>query len=157
MPGEIQKVRTILIPEIGLTLEPEFLNEYEVSSEFSRAISHLAAMTGNRSIMLKATSDGRLHVAAAGTSMEEYQVENGVAPDAYNAGSTFEQVEAQYITDILIETNDATIQFRDSAAVWGADKAIPVGAVSIDFIHYGIRIQNRVALAVATYEITMYR
>jgi len=157
MPGIIQKIRSILIPEIGLDLEPEFENEYEVSTEFSRVIAHLVARTSNRSVMLRATSDGRLHVAAAGTSMEIYQVENGVAPDAYNVGSTYEQVDAQYVTDILIEANDATIQFRNLAGLWGAAKAIPVGAASIEFIHYGIRIQNRVALAVANYEFTMYR
>lgn len=157
MPGILQKIRSVLIPELGIDLEPEFLEEYEISSEFIRAIAHLAARAGNRSIMLRATSDGRLHVAAAGTSMEIYQVENGVAPDAYNVGSTYEQVDAQYITDLLIEANDATIQFRNSAGVWGAAKAIPQGAASIEFIHYGIRIQNRVALAVANYEFTMYR
>ena len=157
MPGIIQKIRSVLIPELGLDLEPEFLNEYEVSSEFIRALAHLVARAGNRSVMLRATTDGRLHVAAAGTSMEIYHVENGVAPDAYNAGSTYEQVDAQYITDLLIEANDATISFRNSAGLWGDAKAIPVGVASIDFIHYGIRIQNRVALAVANYEFTMYR
>lgn len=157
MPGIIQKIKTVLLPEKGLDLEPDFVIDAEVSTEFTRAIAHLAARAGKRSIMLEATSDGRLHVAAAGTSMEIYHVENGVAPDAYNAGSTYEQVDAQYVTDLLIELNDATIQFRNSAGLWGDAKAIPQGAASIEFIHYGIRIQNRVALAVANYEFTMYR
>ncbi len=152
-----QKLRTVLIPEKGLKLEPEFISEYEVSSEFQRAISHLAAMTGDRSIMLKASSDGRLLVASAGTASEVYAVENGNAPDAYNAGSTFEFAVAQYTTDLLIETFGATISFRNAAGVWGDDKALPVGMASIDFIHYGVRIQNRVALSVCVYEITTYR
>lgn len=156
MPGIIQKIRSILIPEIGLDIEPKFIRESEISTEFSRTLSHLAARTGTRSILLRATSDGRLQVVSAGTYMEVYAVENGDAPDAYNAGSTYEFVIGQHVTDILIEANDATIQFRNAAGAWGDAKAIPVGAQSIDLIHYGIRIQNRVALAVSTYEITTY-
>jgi len=157
MPGIFQKIRTILIPELGLDVEPGFVSEAEISTEFGRNLSHVVGQTGRRSILIKATSDGRLLVAAAGASMEIYAVENGAAPDAYNAGSTYAFADAQYVTDILIETNDATISFRNAALVWGDDKAIPVGAVSIDFIHYGIRIQNRVALAISDYEITTYR
>ena len=56
-----------------------------------------------------------------------------------------------------METNDATIQFRNLAGVWGDNIPLPVGFHSKDFIHYGIRIQNRVALAVGAYEIVMYR
>ena len=151
-----QKCRSVLIPEIGLSVEPEFIKEFEVDTDFTRALAHVAGQTGGRSILIKATSDGRLLVAAAGTSMEIYAVENGNAPDAYNAGSTFEFVAAQYVTDLLIETFGATISFRNAAGVWGDNKALPVGAYSIDLIHYGVRIQNRVALSVCAYEITTY-
>jgi len=153
-----QKVRSILIPEIGLDLEPKFVTEFEVSTDFTRTLAHVVGRTGNRSIIIKATSDGRLLVAAAGTSMEIYAVEGELAaPDAYDAGSTFEQILPMYVTDILVETNDGTISFRNQAGVWGDDIALPVGFHSKDFIHYGIRFQNRVGAAVARYEIVMYR
>lgn len=154
--GILQKVRSILIPEIGLDLEPEFVQEFEVGTEFSRTLAHVVGRTGNRSIIIKATSDGRLLVAAAGTSMEVYLVESGAAPGVYDAGSTFEQVNAIYVTDFLIETNDATISFRNAAGIWGDDISLPVGFHSKDFIHYGVRIENRAA-PVADYEIVMYR
>ncbi len=157
MAGIIQKIRSILIPEIGLDVEPEFVKEAEVDNIFSRVIAHLAVRFGSRSIMVKGTSDGRILVASAGTASEIYAVENGNAPDAYDAGSTFELAEAQYTTDFLVETFAATISFRNAAGVWGDNKALPVGAYSIDFIHYGVRIQNRVALSVSVYEITTYR
>lgn len=157
MAGKIQVCKTILIPELGLDLEPEFVLATKIDTDFSRVIAHLAAKTGSRTIMLEATSDGRLLSASAGTSNEIYEVNAGAAPNAYNAGSTYEYVLAQYVTDILVETNDATISFRNVNGVWGNDKSIPIGFASIDFIHYGIRIQNRVAAAVADYEITSYR
>lgn len=151
-----QKLKTPLIPEKGIDLEPSTIMASSVETDFIRALVHLIAQGPGNSVALRCTSDGRLHVAASGASSEIYAVENGNAPDAYNAGSTFEFATAQYITDILIETHSATISFRNAAHVWGDDKAIPLGVASIDFIHYGIRIRNRVALSVCVYEITTY-
>ena len=153
-----QKGKSVLIPEIGLEVEPEFVKEYEIDTNFSRVLAHLVGRTGSRSIILKATSDGRLHVAYSGTSFETYIVEMEAAtPDAFDAGSTHIQLLPIYLTDILIETNDATIQFYNVNGVWGDNISLPVGFHSKDFIHYGIRIQNRVGAAVGRYEITMYR
>ena len=157
MASILQKIRTVLLPEIGLDLEPDYTEEAQVSTDFNRSLSHVVGLVGERGIMIRATSDGRLHVASAATAMEVYLVENGNAPDAYNAGSTFEQANAIYTTDFLIETFDATISFRNSAGVWGDDMAVPVGYFSKDLIHYGVRIQNRVALSVSAYEISMFR
>ncbi len=155
--GLLQKLRTVLIPEIGLDLDPEFIQEAEISTDVQRAIAHVACRTGQRSIMIKATSDGRMLVAASGTAMEIYQVEEGAGPDAYNVGSTYETDVANYVTDLLIETFDATVSFRNAAGVWGDDKSLLVGFASFDLIHYGIRVQNRVALSACAYEITLYR
>ncbi len=152
-----QKVRTVLIPEIGLSLEPEFLKEYDVDGNFTRALAHLVGQTGSRSIMIRATSDGRLHVASAGVSFEWYEVEAGNAPDAWAAPQTFEYAAAVLVTDISIETFEAEISFINAAGVWGDAKRIPVGISSIDFVNYGVRIRNRVALSVAAFELTFYR
>jgi len=154
----IQVVDTVLLPELGLNLDPEFVKKILVSTDFTRTIAHLAARTGTRSVMLTATTDGRLHVAWAGTAMETYIVEAEAAtPDVFDAGSTHIQVEPIYLTDILIETNEATIQFYDVNGNWGDNISLPVGFHSRDFVHYGIRIQNRIALAIGAYEIVMYR
>ncbi len=152
-----QKIRSILLPELGLNVEPAFVNEALIETDFIRAIAHLAGRVGERSILINATSDGRLQVAHSGSSMEIYNVENGTAPDAYNAGSTFESTEALFTTDIMVETFDATISFRNAAGIWGDNKALLIGVSSIDFLHYGIRIQNRVGGSAAVYEITTYR
>jgi len=157
MAGKIQKLRSALIPEIGLNLDPEFVQEIEISTDMQRTISHLAARTGQRSIALRATSDGRLLVAAAGTAMEIYEVIADDAPDAYPDPPDYNRDDAVYVTDILIENFDAVVSFRNSEGDYGNDKIIPVGFMSIDLIHYGIRIENRVALSVAAFEITMYR
>lgn len=153
----LQRLKSILIPEIGLDLTPEFVEEAEISTEISRSISHIVGRTGNRSIMIKATSDGRLLVAAAGSAMEIYTVETGTAPDTYDAGSTYDSANAIYVTDILVELNDLTISFRNHEGNYGDDKALLIGFTSIDLINYGIRIENRVGGVVGDYELTLYR
>ena len=157
MPGIIQKIKTILIPEIGLDLEPKDVIKAEISTDFSRVIAHLVGKGTSSGVLLRSTSDGRLYVAAAGTSMEVYVVENGTAPDAYNAGNTYDQTNAMYVTDFVIETFGATVSFRNSLGVYGPDKYLPVGGFSIDIIHYGVKIQNKTPGSASVYEITMYR
>ena len=157
MAEEIQKVKSILIPEIGLDVVPESVIESEINTDFSRTLSHLAARTGNRSILLKATSDGRLLVASGGTAYEFYDVENGTGADTYTAPNIYDQTEAWYVTDIIIETFPAEVSFRNQAGVYGADKYFPVGAYSIDLIQYGMRIRNRTPGSNTVYEFTIYR
>ncbi|MBA7548028.1 hypothetical protein ES705_40474 [subsurface metagenome] len=152
-----QKIKTIIIPEAGFDLVPPHVTESEVDTDFIRALAHIIAQSPSGSVALRCTTDGRLHVAVAGVSYEIYVVENGNAPDAYDVGSTYESANAQYVTDFLIETFGATISFRNAAGVWGGGKALPVGFHSIEFINYGVRIQNRVGASVCEYEITTYR
>lgn len=155
--GILQKIKTVLLPEIGLDLEPDFVKEFKVDTDFSRTLAHLVGRTGKRSIMVRATSDGRLLVAAAGTAMEIYEVVTGVAPDPPPNWTEYERENAVYVTDFLIEAFDAVVQFRNAVGDWGNSIIVPVGYFSKDLIHYGVRIQNRVALSVAEYEIVMYR
>lgn len=157
MAGILQKIKTILLPEVGLDLEPPDVISAEVSTDFTRTFAYVVGKGPESGILIESTTDGRLHVAAAGTSMEVYSVESGDAEDAFAAADTFEFVNAQYVTDFLIETFGATIQWRNALNDWGDNKSLPVGAFSIELIHYGVRIQNRGAGNVCDYEITTYR
>ncbi len=152
-----QRIGTILIPERGLILEPEGVVQSFVETDFTRTIAHLAAQAPGGSVILACTTDGRLQVAAAPGAFEVYGVETGIAANAFNAGDTFDQVIAQYVTDILIETNPAIVSFADVNGVYGDEKAVPVGFMSIDLVHYGMRVRNRNAGFNAVYEFTIYR
>jgi len=157
MAGEIQKIRTILIPEDGLDLEPAYTVEAVVDTEFSRTFAHMVGKREGGTVLLRCTSDGRLLVAAAGTAYEFYDIENGTGADAYTAPNTYDQTEAWYVTDLIIETHPAEVSFRNQAGLYGADKYFPVGAYSIELIHYGMRIQNRTPGSNTVYEFTIYR
>lgn len=157
MPGLIQKIKTILIPEVGLDLDPKHVVQAEVSTDFTRTFAHLVGKAANAGVLIRSTPDGRLYVASAGVAYEIYTMQSGDAEGTYAGADTFEFDDPQYVTDLLVEDYDAEISFRNQALDWGDNKIIPVGFASIDFIHYGVRIQNREALEVCNYEITTYR
>jgi len=157
MSGPDQKVNTILIPEVGLNLEPDFIQEVKVSSDFSRVFAHLVGKGGSSGVLIKSTSDGSLHVVSAGVPFEAYLVYAGTGADAFSAPNTEEFATAYAVTDFLIETHPAIISFRNLAGAWLPEKVLPVGYHSIDFIHYGFRIRNRNAGDNTIYEITVYQ
>jgi len=153
----IQKINTVLIPEIGLDLIPPFVQEASVTTDFSRVIAHLVGKGPNSGILIKSTTDGSLIVASAGVPFEIYVISDGTAADAFAPGNTFEFAIAYNVTDFLIETHPAIISFQDLTGAWLPEKILPVGMHSIDLINYGIRIRNRNAGNNSVYEITSYR
>lgn len=157
MPGPDQKIKTVLIPELGLNLSPEFIEQCIVTPDFSRVFAHLIGKADARGILIRATSDGSLHVVSSGVPFESYLVYSGTSQSTYVAANVYEFSVAYNVTDFLIETNPASISFRNSQGVWLSDKVLVVGYHSIDFIHYGVRIMNRPLGDSSTFEITVYR
>lgn len=157
MTGPDQKIKTILIPEIGLELDPEFIEQSIVTPDFSRVFSFLVGKAVNRGVLLKATSDGSLKVVSAGVPFEIYVVFSGTGANDYTTPNIKEYTDSYLVSDFLIETNPAIISFRDFEGSWLPDKSFPVGYHSIDFIHYGIKIKNRITDSPTIYEITVYR
>ena len=152
-----QKIKIPLIPEIGLTLEPEQVQEIYVTEEFNRTLSHMVALNAKRGVMLKATSSGSLHVASTGSGLEIYQVDSGDAEDTFAAADTFEYAQADEQCKILIEDFEAEVQFQNSSGTWGDTIPLKVGSHSYDFVIWGIRFQNRFAGSVAQYYYTGLR
>ncbi len=156
MAGPKQKIKTPLIPEHGLILSPEFIEQSEVSPDFIRAFCHLVGKADDRGILIRATSDGSLHVVSAGVPYETYFVASGTSNDVnYVAPHILTSETACNASDFLIETFPGIFSFRNKQGVWLPDKTLPVGMHSIDFIHYGVRIKKTAAGNVK-YEITCY-
>lgn len=157
MPGLDQKIKTPLIPEHGLILSPEFIEQSVVSPDFIRSFAHLVGKADDRGILIRATSDGSLRVVSAGVPFESYLVFSGTGDATYIAANIKEYTVAYSVTDFLIETHPAKISFRNLQGVWLPDKVLLVGYHSIDFIHYGVKIKNRSGANNVAYEITVYR
>lgn len=157
MPGPQQKIGTVLIPEHGLKLSPEFIEQCVVSPDFIRAFAHLVGKADDRGILIRATSDGSLHVVSAGVPFESYLVYSGTCDVDHTVYDSEEFTIAYNVTDFLIESHPVMISFRNLQGVWLPDKVLVVGYHSIDFIHYGFRIRNRINTEDPVYEITIYR
>jgi len=157
MPGPDQKIKTVLIPEHGLILSPEFIQQSVVSPDFIRSFAHLIGKADDRGILIRATSDGSLRVVSAGVPFESYLVYTGTGVATYTAANIEEFSVAYNVTDFLIESQPAHVSFRNLQGIWLPDKSLPVGFHSIDFIHYGFRIKYRTGASNTTYEITVYR
>ena len=156
MPGPDQKIKTVLIPELGLELDPEFIQQSVVSPDFSRVFAHLIGKAADRGILIKATSDGSLHVVSAGVPFEHYLIAKGTClTEDYVAPHILESDDACNVTDFLIELFPGLVSFRNAQGTWLEDKTLPVGMHSIDFIHYGVRIKSTETGNVK-YEITCY-
>lgn len=157
MPGPDQKIKTVLIPEIGLDLSPEFIEQSVVGPDFSRVFAYLVGKAASRGVLLQATSDGSLKVVAAGVPFEYYSVFSGTGQNDYAAPNILTFEEAFNVTDLFIETHPALVSFRTLQGNWLDDKSFPVGYHSIDFIHYGYKIMNRTPDSNTIFEITIYR
>ncbi len=157
MPDPEQKIKTVLIPEIGLELDPEFIQQSIVTPDFSRVFAHLIGKAADRGVLIRATSDGSLKVVSAGTPFEEYIVFPGTAGENYAAPNIKEYDVGYNVTDILVESFPAIISFRNAQGFWLQDKALPVGYHSIDFIHFGYRIKRRTDAGDTDFEVTVYR
>ncbi|MBA7604764.1 hypothetical protein ES703_11890 [subsurface metagenome] len=157
MPGPSQNIKTVLIPEHGLILSPEFIENSVVSPDFIRAFCHLVGKADDRGILIRATSDGSLRVVSAGVPFESYLVYPLNGNDNYIAANTKEFTLAYNVTDFLVETHPLIFSFRNLQGVWLPDKSLPVGFHSIDFIHYGFKLKNRTGSSNFKAEITIYR
>lgn len=157
MPGPEQKIKTILIPEIGLELDPEFIQQSVVNPDFIRSFSYLVGKADARGVLIRATSDGSIRIVSAGVPFEIYLVHSGTGSDDYTTPNTKEYTDSYSVSDFLIETHPSVISFRNLEGYWLPDKVLPVGYHSIEFIHYGFKIKNRNAGDNTSFEVTIYR
>ena len=153
-----QKIKQVSLKNEDLKLIPEFIREIFTTNFYRRAISLLEGWTGDRSKLLRCTIGGVLKTAPVATGLEEYKSGIGTLADA-----DFHEVIRDNVTpyarwDILIETKDAIISFRNKPNTdWGDEIILTVGWHSLDLVSNGVQIKNRVGVDNTTYQITSYR
>lgn len=91
-------------------------------------------------------------VNATLSQKNDYAVAAATAADAYS--TLHATVEPWLETEILIETYDAIVSFKDAAGVWGDDKELPKGLHYSDLECYGVKVKNRTAGENSVYSIT---
>lgn len=153
-----QKIKQVSLKNEDLILSPEFLREIYTTNRYQRSLSLLEAWTGDRAKLLRCTIGGVLKTAPVATGLEEYTSETDTLSD-----NDFHEVIRDNVTpyarwDILIETKDAIISFRNKYNTdWSDEIILTVGWHSLDLVNNGVQIKNRVAGQNTTYQITAYR
>lgn len=142
-PNLLQRVKTLLLPEKGLTLEPETPPELYLSQETIRTFSWLFANDGANMRLLQCSAGGALHVADIGSGLDTIEVDAGTAPDAYDGSNTFLYSASKSKVWIVLETYGATLKFYDQAGSFMDAFSLPVGVAEIDVSTRGAAIQNR--------------
>ena len=153
-----QKIRQQNLKNPDLLLDPEYIREMYTSNFYQRNISLLEAWTGDRAKLLACTIGGVLKTAPIATGLEEYKS----ATDTLAAADFVEAIrdnDTPYARwDILIETKDAIIGFRNKTNTdWADEIILTVGWHSLDLVSNGIQIKNRAGAENSTYQITGYR
>jgi hypothetical protein len=139
----VQKVKTRLLPESGLTMDPPVVDDLEVDNVLSRVLGYLLAYNGSKMQLLKASTAGALHTVNLGSGLSLVDVESGTGADAYSGGNTFNKTTAQSKAWVIVETNPATVAFFDSSALAMDEMNLPVGVWEFDLVNYGAKIKNR--------------
>ena len=154
----VQKIKTILYPIVGLDLEPSTPEDPNVMirGDLQPSLSFLVVKGTNGTILVEGTDDGSIKVADTGSGNSLYEVETGTAADVYDAGDTFEYAEARASWDFKLDTTPADISFQNSSGGWGSDIWLPAGNISIDFVAYGVKIQNHTASDNTVYQIVSW-
>jgi len=153
-----QKIKQVSLKNEDLTLSPEFIREIYSSNYYQNSLSLMVGWTGDRTKLLRSTIGGVLKTAPIATGLEEYKSETDTL-----AADDFVEVIRDNTTpyarwDILIDTKDAIIEFRDKVNVaWGNEIILTVGWHSLDLVSNGVHIKNRTGGNNSTYQITGYR
>lgn len=153
-----QKIKQVSLKNEDLLLEPEFLREIYTSNFYRRNISLLEGWSGDRSKLLRCTIGGVLKTAPVATGLEEYKSATDTLSDNDFHEAIRDDVTPYARWDILIETKDAIVSFRNKPNTdWSDEIILTVGWHSLDMVNNGIQIKNRVAGQNTTYQITSYR
>lgn len=153
-----QKIKQVSLKNEDLLLDPKFTREMFTSNRYQNTLALLEGWTGNKVKLLRCMTSGVLKTAPVATGLEEYKVESGIAVDAYHADDTFEYDDPYSRWDILIETYDCEIAFRNKTdTAWGDDMALTKGWHSLDLVSKGVRVQNRTVGENTVYQVTVYR
>lgn len=153
-----QKIKQVTLKNEDLKLSPEYTRELFTSNKFQRTLALLEGWAEDRVKFLRCTKAGVLKTAPVASGIEEYNVETGTAEDTYAVADTFTYSAPYGRWDILVETYDCEISFRNKTnSDWADEIILTKGWHSIDLVSYGIRVQNRENGENSLYQIIGYR
>jgi len=153
-----QKIKQETLKNVDLLLDPDYLREIYTSNFYHNTLSLISGWTGDRTKLLSCTIGGVLKTAPVATGLEEYKSAVATLSDNDFHEGIRDDVTPYARWDILIETKDAIIEYRNKVNTdWSDEIILTVGWHSLDLVSNGIQIKNRVAGQNTSYQITGYR
>lgn len=151
-----QILKTIMIPEEGLVLEPESVQEVLVETDIIRAFAYLFGKSGDKRVSLECTLGGILKVTSTGTIFEDNEGFAGTAADAWSAALGLTGVP-QYL-EIWTRTFGMEVQRSTDGIVYQDAIWLEVNSYyEINASTMELRIRNAVPGSNATYRIQCWR
>ncbi|RKZ29250.1 hypothetical protein DRQ29_00330 [bacterium] len=143
-----QKIKAMgLFPE-ELQLEPEFVRELSLNNKFQRTLPLLTGWTGNRQVLLRATTGGLLKVSTVTEIYERYEVNPSSGTGGYitvlggeTKIETFSEVMSK--VDIACKDNSIYIELSNDGVTYGGKIQLDAGDVFSEQISVkAVRITN---------------
>ena len=160
-----QKINAIgLFPE-ELQLEPETVRFLSLNNKFQRTLPLLTAWTGNKQVLLRATSGGLLKVSAYTGVFESYEVNPSSGVDGYvtvpgTETKTEEFSEVMTKIDIVCKNNSIYLELSSDGITFGDKIQLEPGEIFSETISTKVvRISNVVTDGTAdgSYQVIGYK
>lgn len=130
-----QKVKEYYIVE-DLKFSPKFLKNLWVNNVLTRTLARLVGWTGKRPVMLRCTSDGRLHTTTVGSG----KLTGSYCQVPIIATATLIKAGYDERLDLVIEnqgTADVYVGFNDAVTIGNGLKLAPGASISFSQSYLG--------------------
>jgi len=161
-PEFLTEIATVRMIPTDLDYATPLPSKVYIDNVYKLAMALLMGKSATGIKILECTSSNILKVANVGVGYETYASypNDGTlatAPDAFDTTALLRIDDGASRWDILIETFDAVIDFRNAEDVaFGHDIILPKGMYSIEFSSQECRVRNRTAGSAAKFQITAY-
>lgn len=147
LPDEqFQRIQNNFLYPPELDLSPRYVQEFYLDNIFRRSLSLNTALSPTGEKVLVATPAGILKVAVTGAGFDTYEVKKETAANDYEVAHSLTPAKLSSRWDILVETFDAIISWRNVGdSAYSDDIVLPIGMYSFDVASIGIQWKNRKA------------
>lgn len=151
---ENQIVKDVRYNDQDNKYDPPYVSRSFTDNFFQRTLSLLHGVNNGIIYKLLCTSAGILKVANTGSGFENLSIDNGTATDTYPASANLERDSKFNRFDIIVRTNNLTIQWRNAVdSAWLGAIDLAPGYYSFDFTSKSIQVKNTTSGNDADYQI----
>lgn len=151
---EWQKIRQVGLDPEELDLDKATVRKQWLSNLWHRTVAFMVGWSGSKMVPFSVSSEGSISVVIDGSQVNQYDVKAGTAQDNFSATHQLAADNVFCRVDLLIETEDAAVRFRDlNDSAWGNAVLLPTGWYSFPIRTPIVQVRNRTAGSNTVYQI----